>query len=76
MNGQIYKPVKRKTRRKANLGECRHCDYQPVAKSARFCPHCGGTYPNFESYAASTNVCLALCAILLWIAIIIVGIAA
>lgn len=30
------------------LGQCRYCDYEPIARTARFCPRCGGTSP-YES---------------------------
>ncbi len=32
------------------LGQCRYCDYEPIANTARFCPKCGGTNPHESDF--------------------------
>ncbi|MEO1329710.1 MAG: hypothetical protein AAFW46_08610 [Pseudomonadota bacterium] len=27
------------------LGQCRFCEYEPIADNAKFCPRCGATNP-------------------------------
>lgn len=46
MKSHNQKTIKRNTLENPNLGECRHCDYHPVAINAHYCPHCGGSTPN------------------------------
>ena len=44
--GKLKRQMRKNHRGNKNLGNCRHCGKYPVARSAQFCPHCGGQMPN------------------------------
>lgn len=67
--GKLKRQMKKNHRGYKNLGNCRHCGNYPVARSAQFCPHCGGQMPNPAQL--SVAVLFGFIAILLFITVLV-----